>query len=63
MVVVVTHYKIFGRINEDSVWVMLLAQCQIEYHLLHLDFFFVCVYVYICMFHGTYMEVRATCEN
>lgn len=26
-------------------------------------FFFVCVYVYICMFHGTYMEVRATCEN
>lgn len=49
MVVVVTHYRIFGRINEDSVWVMLLAQCQIEYHLLHLDFFlFVCMCTYAC---------------
>lgn len=57
MVVVVTHHRVVGRINEDGIWVMLLAQCQMEYHfLLHL--FILCVYVYICMFHGTYMEVR-----
>lgn len=63
MVVVVTHHRIVGRINEDSVRVMLLAQCQMEYHFLISFVYFVCVCVHMHVLWYIYGSQRVTCEN